>query len=67
VVRISDKKEDIMKQLTITRYHGIGKVIDIRWKELISALVLAGYSVYADEEQIVFCIGEDDKIETLTK
>ena len=51
-----------MKQITITRWHGSGKIERKNWKELISSLALAGYEIYADEENIVFTLGEDDQI-----
>ena len=40
-----------------------GFKIDIQyWKELISALVLVGYEVYADEDKLVFTLGHDDQV-----
>ena len=51
-----------MKQITISRWAGEGNVSRETWKELISALALAGYEVYADEKNIVFTLSEDDKI-----
>ena len=53
------------KQIKISRYHGVGDVADNRWKELISALALAGYEVYADEEMIVFDLGDDDEVKEI--
>jgi hypothetical protein len=50
-------------QITIDRYSGDGQVARDNWKDLISALVLAGYDVYGDEDKIVFKLGDDDKIE----
>jgi len=50
-------------QITIDRYTGDGQVSRDNWKDLISALVLAGYGVYGDEDKIVFKLGDDDKIE----
>ena len=51
-----------MKQITITRWNGVGEIPDKRWKELISALVLSGYEVYGDEERIVFILGHEDEV-----
>jgi hypothetical protein len=56
-----------MKQITISRFTGAGEVSRETWKELISALVLAGYEIYGDEERIVFTLGEDDKVEETEK
>ena len=51
-----------MKQLTIKRWSGEGKIDIDDWKALISALVMAGYEVYGDKERIVFTLGSDDEI-----
>ena len=52
-----------MKRITISRWSGLDKVSTERWEKAISALVLLGYSVYADEEKLVFTLGCDDSIE----
>ena len=49
------------KQIKINRCAGTGDVSRETWKELISALALAGYEVYADEENIVFKLGDGDE------
>ena len=50
-------------QITISRLTDASSVPDNRWKELVSALVLAGYEVHADEEKIVFELGGFDHVE----
>ena len=52
-------------QITIDRYSGDGQVARDNWKDLISALVLAGYEVYGDDDKIVFKLGDDDKIDEI--
>jgi len=52
-------------QITIDRYSGDGQVSRDNWKDLISALVLAGYEVYGDDDKIVFKLGDDDKIDEI--
>jgi len=54
-----------MKQITISRWMADRKVSRENWKDLIASLVLSGYEVYADEERIVFTLGEDDKVKEL--
>ena len=49
-------------KLKIFRY-SCEKIKIKRWKELISALVMCGYEVYADEDYIVFKLGVDDIVE----
>ena len=49
------------KQIKINRCAETGDVSRETWKELISALALAGYEVYADEENIVFKLGDGDE------
>lgn len=51
-----------MRQITISRWHGSGKISRKNWKGLISSLALAGYEIYADKENIVFTLGQDDQI-----
>lgn len=41
----------------------VGSFTEFRdWQMLITALALHGYSVYADEEQISFEIGDNDLV-----
>ena len=54
-----------MEKLTkviIKRYHSIEDISRENWLNAISALVMLGYEVYADEEQIVFTLGHDDEV-----
>ena len=52
-----------MKQIKISRWLGDGaNVSKENWKDLISALCLSGYEVYADEDYIVFTLSSDDEI-----
>lgn len=57
-------KPPIKKRLVkISREKGDGtKVPSNRWKELIASLVLSGFNVYGNEEEIYFELGSDDKI-----
>ena len=54
-----------MKQITISRYTGVGEVSRKTWKELITSLVLSGYEVYGDEERIVFTLGDGDSVKEI--
>lgn len=54
-------------QITVDRYNGDGLTTRENWKDLISALVLAGYEVYGDETKLVYLLGNDDKIEEITE
>ena len=50
-----------MNQIKLSRWCGDGtRVAKEDWKDLISSLALSGYEVYADNEQIVFTLGDDD-------
>ena len=51
-----------MKRLKINRYNGVGQCSKEDWKELISALVMVGYEVYADDDNIVFTLGIEDNV-----
>lgn len=54
-----------MKQITIDRWTNLEQIERQNWKDLISALVLAGYEVYADEGKIVFTLGDNDTVEDI--
>ncbi len=47
-------------EITIGRNTGIEAVTRANWKDLISALVLAGYEIYGDEDKIIFRLGVGD-------
>ena len=49
-------------KIKINRYSGAADTDLTQWKDLISSLVLCGYEVYGDLEQIVFELGTDDEI-----
>jgi len=49
-------------QITISRFSGDAEVSKENWKDLISALVLAGYEVYGDDNKIVYKLGYDDEL-----
>jgi len=50
------------KEIIISRWMGAGDVPKENWKDLISALCLVGYQVYATEECITFPLGNEDEI-----
>jgi hypothetical protein len=50
-------------QITISRFSGDSEVSKENWKDLISALVLAGYEIYGDDDKIVYKLGNDDILE----
>jgi len=52
-------------QIKIDRCTGIEDVPIQHWKDLISSLVLCGYEVYGDTEQIVFNTGCDDIVKEI--
>jgi len=52
-------------QVTISRHSGLGEVSRENWKDLISSLVLAGYEVYGDEEQVIFTLSDDDTVKEI--
>lgn len=52
----------LSKQIKLTRYTGLGDLSRETWKDLIAALVLAGYEVYGDEENIIFDLGDGDEV-----
>ena len=56
-----------MKEITLSRWTEVEKVSRETWKELISSLVLSGYEVYADEDKVVFTLGNEDSIEETEK
>jgi len=58
VRRIMEKSKEII----ISRWSGVGNVSKENWKDLISALCLVGYQVYADEDCITFPLGNEDEI-----
>ncbi len=50
-------------KITIFRWSGDRDMSKENWKDLISALVLAGYEVYGSDEDITFETGSDDIVE----
>ena len=50
------------RRVKISRESGIGDVPYVAWKDLISALIMAGYDVSADERSIYFGLGTEDKV-----
>ena len=50
-------------QINIDRWSGTEELSREAWKDLISALVLAGYEVYGDEGKISFVLGDGDSIQ----
>jgi hypothetical protein len=52
-------------QITISKFSGVGEVKREDWKDLISSLVMVGYEVYADEDKLIFKLGDDDKVEEI--
>jgi len=52
-------------KITIDRFTGYDLMQKEDWKDLISALVLAGYEVYGDNGKISFKLGRDDKLEEI--
>jgi len=54
-----------MKQITIDRWSGEHELSREAWKDLISALVLAGFEVYGNEDRISFKLGEGESIEEI--
>lgn len=54
-------------QITVSRYNGDSLTTRENWKDLISALVLAGYEVYGDETKLVYLLGHDDEIKAITE
>ena len=52
----------IRHEITISRFSGDDLVSKEDWKDLISALVLAGYKVYGDNDKIVYKLGYDDTL-----
>lgn len=54
-------------QITIDRFPNLEPISKENWKDLISALVLAGYEVYGDDERIIFCLGDSDTIQEVDK
>lgn len=52
-------------QVIINRWNSENKVEKDDWKNLISALVLAGYEVYGDNEEIVFTLGWNDNFKEI--
>ena len=53
-----------MKRIIISRWT-FEEVPMEHWKELISALVMVGYSVYGDDDRIVFTLGDDDIVKEI--
>jgi hypothetical protein len=49
-----------MYRITIDRWTGEGETSRESWKDLISALALCGFEVYADEGKIVFETGDGE-------
>ena len=56
-----------MYQITLSRFVGEGNVSRENWKDLIAALALCGYELYADEEKIVFKQGNDDEVKEINQ
>lgn len=54
-----------MKQIKITRWGSIEPVSRENWKDLISALAMVGYEIYADEDNIVFTLGYEDEVKEI--
>lgn len=54
-----------MYEITLSRFTGEGNVSRESWKDLIAALALCGYELYADEEKIVFKQGNDDEVKEI--
>lgn len=52
-------------EITIGRDAGCADVTKENWKDLISALVLAGYEIYGDEDKIIFRLGDGDNIKEI--
>ena len=48
------------RTIKLSRFTGCGKVKRKDWKDLIFGLVMCGYEVYADEDNIVFELGDND-------
>ena len=55
------------KQLQLSRFRDIEDIPLNLWKDAISAIVLLGYEVYADEEKIVFTLGNDDVVKDVVE
>ena len=55
------------KQLKIGRFNGVDEVPRQDWKSLISALVMVGYEVYADNNHICIKLGGDDEVQEIEK
>lgn len=51
-----------MKKLRISRYSGAMDVELREWRDLIAALVMVGYEVYADKDAITFSLSDCDEI-----
>lgn len=54
-------------EITISRFAGDSELPKENWKDLISALVLAGYKVYGDNDKIVYKLGYDDKLREINE
>lgn len=54
------------RQITISRYSA-ERVRRKSWKDLIFALVMCGYEVYADEDRVVFELGNGDEYKEVNK
>lgn len=54
-------------RITLDRWNGTEEVSRETWKDLISALALAGFELYADEGTIVFKTGDGEIVEEIEK
>jgi hypothetical protein len=52
-------------KITLDRWTGTEEVSRETWKDLISALALSGFQVYADEERITFETGDGEIVEEI--
>jgi hypothetical protein len=49
-------------QIKVSRFSGDAELSKENWKDLISALVLAGYEVHGDDYRIIYNLGYDDEL-----
>lgn len=52
-------------RIRISRENDIGKASDQVWKDFIGSLVLMGYAVTGDENQVTFLLGNSDEWEDI--
>jgi len=54
-----------MKKIKLSMYTDVGDIPKDRVKDLISALVLCGYTVWEHDEQVIFELGNTDSVEVI--